>query len=512
MKRQNPKYLRLHTEDLGEPSPTIGVDQARFDRLGMAIEAATGWRLLVSDHPESGDCVWSSRIDGIGADQPIFLSLSGAGPVSTLDNAIRLSEAMSDLVHELMRTRRELWRREAELAAGVPVTIQNEELHLANRLEHILRGAAETIGCDAAGAYLLDEATTEIKLRASWGLPRSRLLEPARPLRGSVADLEALLGNAVVLEDTSLLPHWKTPEDFPSAVCVPISASSNMLGTLWVYSRKRREFNEAQTQMLEIVAGRIATELEKKMILEHASESKQDIRLEGAKLWQEKRLPLIAPQMEGWQVAGWTLQANEIGGDWFDWTVLPDGRMALCVGDSRGSPFEAALGAAACQAQIRSYQTFRHNPRRMMNWLNETTWLGSAQEQITSAIYAIVQPDQGVFEYSIAGTTCAAWIRENESRFLATKANPIGAELDTQFSLHRREMALGDTMLLMSEGLRNATHGGKRLLTSMIETARSSRDRSAIDLANALRETYASAPRESSGGDATLLVLRRCGE
>src|SRR5262249_30680354 len=155
-----------------------------------------------------------------------------------------------------------------ELAAGVPVASrQGEEPHLAERLEAVLKGGAEAVGCQAAGLYLLDEATSELKLRAVWRLPEERLLAPARPLRGAVADLEALVGHAVMLEDTSLLPHWRCPEDFPAAVCVPVSSPSIPLGTLWTFSDRPRDFTPEETNLLEIVAGRLAADLEREMLL-----------------------------------------------------------------------------------------------------------------------------------------------------------------------------------------------------------------------------------------------------
>ena len=98
-------------------------------------------------------------------------------------------------------------------------------------------------------AYLLDDATKQLKLRSCWGLPKSRFLDPPRPLRGAAADLEALVGHAVVLEDTSFLPHWKVPEEFRSAVCVPISSPTFPFGTLWMFCDQPRDFSVAETQL-----------------------------------------------------------------------------------------------------------------------------------------------------------------------------------------------------------------------------------------------------------------------
>src|SRR6185503_3808708 len=191
--------------------------------------------------------------------------------------ARRLALAMGNLLGEMNRLKRALWEREAELAAGVPVAKRTDnEPHLAERLESVLQGGTQAVGCQAAGLYLLDEATSELKLRAAWGLPNERLLAPARPLRGSVADLEALVGHAVVLEDTSLLPHWRCPEDYPAAVCVPVSSPTVPLGTLWIFSERSRDFSPQETNLIEIIAGRLAADLEREMLLASGAGAKRN--------------------------------------------------------------------------------------------------------------------------------------------------------------------------------------------------------------------------------------------
>src|SRR5262249_28476281 len=155
-----------------------------------------------------------------------------------------------------------------------------------------------------------------LKLRACFGLPQDRLLAPARPLRGAAADLEALVGHAVVLEDTSLLPHWRCPEDFPSAVCVPVSSPSLPLGTLWAFSDEPRDFTPEQTNLLEIIAGRLAADLEREMLLAVGAQAKNyDKQLDVAARWQADRLPSIAPLVDDYEFAGWTRQAADLGGD-----------------------------------------------------------------------------------------------------------------------------------------------------------------------------------------------------
>ena len=106
--------------------------------------------------------------------------------------------------------REELRKREAELAAAVPVIERpGDPVHLAERLEAVLRGGAQAVNCHAAAVYLLDAATTELKLRTAYGLPRERLTLGPRPLRAATADLEALAGHAVVMKNRAVRAEWQ---------------------------------------------------------------------------------------------------------------------------------------------------------------------------------------------------------------------------------------------------------------------------------------------------------------
>ncbi len=182
--------------------------------------------------------------------------------------ARRLVDAIAELAAQLAAAEQIIRNREAELAAGVPVQLTGDESEpLAAKLEEILGGAARACECQAAALYMLDDATSELKMRAAWGLPASRLHDPARPLAGAVADLEALLGHAVALERGAAFGPWRAPEPFSAALCVPVSSPTTPLGTLWMFCHYERDFTDQHTLIAEMTAGRLAAELERVMLL-----------------------------------------------------------------------------------------------------------------------------------------------------------------------------------------------------------------------------------------------------
>ena len=428
-------------------------------------------------------------------------------------SACDLATAVARMLSELLETRHALWQREAELAAGVPVVPhRREEHHLAARLQSVLKAGVEAVGADAAGLYLIDEATTVLKLRASWGLAPERLTEPARPMKGALADLEALLGHAVVLEDTGLMQNWKVPEeDFGAAVCVPVSTPTTILGTLWIFSTAKRDFNARETNIVEVVAGRVASDLEREMLLREGIGGVQlRRRLDAAQRWQRSLLPSIPPLADGWDMAGWTDQVESIGGDFFDWFCLDDGRLAVCVGDALNEGLEAALSAAVLRTALRCHARYRPDGDRLLDQANLTIWTGSAGDQFASAFFALVDPAPGRVRYSTAGDPSVLLLRPDGWESLSTATPPLGEAPETTYPRHECHLRPGEALLVFTDGVRDAVDAQGRPLgeSGLAEPLRAKLELSAADLVSLARdhlEAHALGPDQS---DRTVLVVK----
>jgi phosphoserine phosphatase RsbU/P len=275
-----PAYLKLHDENRLEAAAANSDDSALMADLCRTFAAATGQPLELATHKSAdaklekfSDLMCSAPVDpGVGI-SPGHIELGFDKADGSPEAAGQLADAISRLYDQLGRARQIIRHRDAELAAGVPVIARADEPErFAKLLESILRGGAEACECQAAALYMLDDATTTLKLRSSFGLPVERLMQPPRPLKGAIADLEALLGHAVALERASAFGPWRVPEEFAAALCVPVSSPTIPLGTLWFFSDRPRDFTDRQTNVAELVAGRLAAELERATLLAQIGE------------------------------------------------------------------------------------------------------------------------------------------------------------------------------------------------------------------------------------------------
>jgi len=496
---------------------------ARLSVLLRAFEEATGWSLTChggSKPIRPTEYAWSAPADpGVGTTPghvrlDLVRSASAASNSPPSPKAVRqLASALEDLLSDLLRTQQALSEREAELAAGVPVIVRSDERgYLASRLTSVLRGGAEAVGCQAAALYLLDDATTTLKLRSSWGLPRDRLTLPPRPLRGALADLEAMLGHAVVLEDTALFQQWNAPESYPAAACVPISTPTTILGTLWVFCNSRRDFNDRETNILEVVAGRLASDLEREILLHEGIDGTNLKRqLRAAERVQRNQLPTIPPMIQGWDLAGWSSQAETVGGNFYDWFSLPRGSVAFAVGDVAGRGIEAALIASTVKSALRSHGQYHRSANSLLGQVNLTLWTGSAGDQSASLACGFIDANSDRVRYASAGNAGLIVMRSARCESLSTDTPPLGQSPESSYRQNQCRLQPGDLMLVFSDGFRAGLNGDSpREKTANLAEAVTSR--LALPAKEILRVAL-SCVRDSDDkrhlGDRSVLVLKR---
>ena len=416
------------------------------------------------------------------------------------------------MVGELIETRHALWQREAELAAGVPlIPHANEQAHLAARLEAIIKGGAEAVQCDAAALFLLDEATTHLKLRSCWGLPLDRLLAKPRPLQGAVADLEALLGHAVVLDDTASTPQFQAPEDFPSAACVPVSTPTSLLGTLWVFSNHNRDFNSQQTNLLEMVAGRVAADLEREMLLGESLVSAQMKRdLAAAERLQRNQLPTLSPMLNGWQLAGWAAQARSVGGAFYDWFCRPGGLVAVSIGQALDGGPQAALAAATLRAALRAHGQYHRAPQDTLTQANLTLWTGSAGDQTAAGLFGLLDTSAGLVQCAAAGPIGAIHVRPDSWQRIGHAAPQLGEGPETTYLSFAERLEPGEAIVFFTASVSDTSNGDGRPFgdAGLGEPAAANPALSAEALVELLSNrllAYANGP----DADRALLIIRR---
>jgi serine phosphatase RsbU (regulator of sigma subunit) len=117
---------------------------------------------------------------------------------------------------------------------------------------------------------------------------------------------------------------------------------------------------------------------------------------------QSDLLPASPPQLDQFEIAGWNRPANQTGGDYFDWQLLPDGQLAISVGDATGHGIGPALVSTLCRAYARA--TFLNDGHdHVLGRLNSLLAHDLAANRFVTFAVVFLNPNNGEVKVLSAG-------------------------------------------------------------------------------------------------------------
>ena len=179
--------------------------------------------------------------------------------------------------------------------------------------------------------------------------------------------------------------------------------------------------------------------------------------LEVARELQNDLLPHDLPLVPGYLFAHSYRTANEVGGDYYDLTLLPDGRLSLMMGDASGHGMAAGLVMAIADATLNTALDLDPSPERVLTLLNRTLCRTGTKRTFMSVFYAVLTPQTGELQYVCAGHPFPLLRRANGAiEELGCGGFPLG--LREPLDVVRRSVTLqpGDLLLLYTDGLPEA--------------------------------------------------------
>ncbi|MCP4203031.1 MAG: serine/threonine-protein phosphatase [bacterium] len=179
--------------------------------------------------------------------------------------------------------------------------------------------------------------------------------------------------------------------------------------------------------------------------------------LEVARQLQAELLPQRAPVVPGYAFAHSYRTANEVGGDYYDVSSLPDGRLALVIGDASGHGIAAGLLMAIANATLKTALEVDPAPDKVAQLLNSTLHRTGDRRAFMSLFYALLEPATGVVDFVCAGHPFPLLRRRDGSIVeLGSGALPLGMRAELELPIQRTDLRPGETLLLFTDGLPEA--------------------------------------------------------
>src|SRR5215218_1309509 len=221
-----------------------------------------------------------------------------------------------------------------------------------------------------------------------------------------------------------------------------VAVSLLLFGISWILVRSRTRAERTSKDLEEA-----NKELE---TFYHSVE--QELRM--ARRIQHALLPKDLPELEGWKIAYHYQPAREVGGDFYDFLRLDDGRLGLVIGDVSGKGMAAALVMANTQSVLRAVaRRAGVTPGQVLQEANELMYAYMPPNMFVTCFYGVLDPKSGRLLYANAGHDPPCERHDRQVDELRARGMPLGLMPGMLYEEEEAVLAAGDDLLFYSDGL-----------------------------------------------------------
>jgi len=184
--------------------------------------------------------------------------------------------------------------------------------------------------------------------------------------------------------------------------------------------------------------------------------------LDIARQVQRNFLPKSVPAVPGYEFHAFYEAAREVGGDYYDFIPLSEGRVAILLGDVAGKGMPAALLMAKLSSEARSCLLTERNLPKAMSRLNDFLHPStSPMDRFITLVVAVLNPVAHTVEIVNAGHPAPFWYRRRDGKFSKASSpqddgQSLGISLGNQYKPFQVTLETGDSLLMFSDGVTDA--------------------------------------------------------
>lgn len=250
-------------------------------------------------------------------------------------------------------------------------------------------------------------------------------------------------------------------------LAVPLVSQGELVGLLNLGPRlSEQDYSTDDRGLLNNLAGQAGPAVRVAQLVEQQKKQAQERErieqeLRVARLIQQTLLPKELPALEGWDVAAYYQPARAVGGDFYDFINLPDGRLSIVIGDVTDKGVPAALVMATTRAILRGAAGRMSSPGAILERANDLLCPDIPPKMFVTCFFAILDPATGQLQYANAGHDLPN-LRTNAGVIeLRATGMPLGLMPGMRYEEKEIALAVDDSVLLYSDGLVEA-HNAKR--------------------------------------------------
>jgi serine phosphatase RsbU (regulator of sigma subunit)/CRP-like cAMP-binding protein len=377
--------------------------------------------------------------------------------------SLRLRSSNTYFINELERSSR---KAIAELRhmeqLNEAATVVNSTLDLDKLLSLILDTALKIVEGDRGTLYLLDEKKQELWSKVLRG---AELVTIRLPLGKGIAGYVGATGDTLNISDAYLDPRFnpefdkKTGYRTQTILCMPMrNKDGKIIGVLQLLNKKKGLFTKDDEHFINALSIHASIAIENARLYEAEKayhRMREEVRL--AARIQGDLLPKVHPQIDGYDVAGTSIPAQEVGGDYFDYIPVDKGQWAVCLGDVSGKGLPASLVMANLQATLRGQTYPGVSVKDCVARSNRLLHRSTSIDKFVTLFYGILDTASHRLTFSNAGHDNPYFLSDGRpDRRLSTGGIVLGAIEEFPFQEESIEFHPGDLLVVYSDGIAEA--------------------------------------------------------
>jgi sigma-B regulation protein RsbU (phosphoserine phosphatase) len=340
-------------------------------------------------------------------------------------------------------------------------------LELPQILKRLTQTFIEDMFINTSSVMLLTSAGTGYQVYIADGERKTEVqsvgFQPNEPLIRIIEQEKRELTKYDILED----PKYKTvsescAENFESLnanLMVPLIFQNKVIGLLNLGEKKSgKSYNREDIELLRTLAHQGAVAIENaRLFQENLEKQRMEEELSIARDLQLSMLPATCPQVPGFTIAATSTPAREVGGDFFDFIEMSEGKLGLVVGDVTGKSVSGALVMAASRSVFRLLSEEKFAVGDIMIRANKRIKKDIKSGMFVALLYAVLDGRNKILSLCSAGQTQPIYFssRTGEVRLQETLGDkfPLGILEESDYQETQLKLEPGDRVVFYTDGI-----------------------------------------------------------
>ena len=301
-----------------------------------------------------------------------------------------------------------------------------------------------------------------------------------------------------------------------ASLMVPMVYQDRVIGVLNLGDKKSGKFyNREDIDLLRSVAHQAAVAIENaRLFQENLDKQRMEEELNFARDLQLSMLPAQCPIVNGYQIAATSLPAREVGGDFYDFIEMENGKTGFVIGDVTGKSVSGALVMSAARSVLRMLSEEKFRLGEIMTRANRRARKDMRSGMFIALLYAVLDANDGKLSLCSAGQTQPIHFsaRTGTACLVETQGDtfPLGILKDVDYRETALQLSPGDRIVLYTDGIVEAKnvqdelYGFDRLIEVILESHAAGAANLMTEILTSVNSFVGEAPQHD---DLTLIVI-----